>query len=88
MAPMTMRNPITGVEEPYFPKRNQIHRILAGSMVIIMMVRVWWVLCRAQWLDVCLGLLSAAWFASGCSHSSVISASRMEFPYSQECPQG
>ncbi|KYO24816.1 anoctamin-7 [Alligator mississippiensis] len=40
MAPMTMRNPITGVEEPYFPKRNQIHRILAGSMVIIMMISV------------------------------------------------
>lgn len=39
VAPMTIINPITGAEEPYFPKRRRIHRILAGSMVIIMMVR-------------------------------------------------
>ncbi|XP_067158189.1 anoctamin-7 isoform X2 [Apteryx mantelli] len=37
MAPMTKINPITGAEEPYFPKRSRCHRILAGSMVIIMM---------------------------------------------------
>uniref|UniRef100_A0A8D0GX18 Anoctamin n=1 Tax=Sphenodon punctatus TaxID=8508 RepID=A0A8D0GX18_SPHPU len=40
MAPMTIRNPITGVEEPYFPKRNRFNRILAGSMVVIMMIAV------------------------------------------------
>ncbi|NXC72478.1 ANO7 protein, partial [Anhinga anhinga] len=40
MAPMTIINPITGVEEPYFPKRSRLHRILAGSMVIIMMIAV------------------------------------------------
>lgn len=41
MAPMTIINPITGAEEPYFPKRSRLHRILAGSMVIIMMVGLW-----------------------------------------------
>uniref|UniRef100_A0A8C6YJX4 Anoctamin n=1 Tax=Nothoprocta perdicaria TaxID=30464 RepID=A0A8C6YJX4_NOTPE len=40
MAPMTIINPITGAEEPYFPKRNRHHRILAGSMVIIMMIAI------------------------------------------------
>ncbi|NXK18176.1 ANO7 protein, partial [Arenaria interpres] len=40
MAPMTITNPITGAEEPYFPKRSRLHRILAGSVVIIMMIAV------------------------------------------------
>ncbi|NXA21914.1 ANO7 protein, partial [Ibidorhyncha struthersii] len=40
MAPMTAINPITGAEEPYFPKCSRLHRILAGSMVIIMMIAV------------------------------------------------
>ncbi|XP_009891388.1 PREDICTED: anoctamin-7 [Charadrius vociferus] len=40
MAPMTIINPITGAKEPYFPKRSRLHRILAGSMVIIMMIAV------------------------------------------------
>ncbi|NWU49151.1 ANO7 protein, partial [Dromas ardeola] len=35
VAPMTIINPITGAEEPYFPKRRGIHRILAGSMLLI-----------------------------------------------------
>ncbi|XP_074860238.1 anoctamin-7 isoform X2 [Carettochelys insculpta] len=39
-APTTMENPITGVEEPYFPKRNRANRVMAGSMVIIMMIAV------------------------------------------------
>ncbi|NXA52392.1 ANO7 protein, partial [Nothocercus julius] len=39
-APMTIINPITGTEEPYFPKRSRHHRILAGSMVIIMMIAI------------------------------------------------
>ncbi|NXQ94870.1 ANO7 protein, partial [Sagittarius serpentarius] len=38
MAPMTIINPVTGAEEPYFPKRSRLHRILAGSMVITMMI--------------------------------------------------
>ncbi|XP_039345620.1 anoctamin-7 isoform X2 [Mauremys reevesii] len=37
MAPMTMENPITGAEEPYFPKRSRVKRVTAGLMVIIMM---------------------------------------------------
>lgn len=37
---MTIINPITGAEEPYFPKRSRLHWILAGSVVIIMMVRL------------------------------------------------
>ncbi|XP_050821343.1 anoctamin-7 isoform X5 [Gopherus flavomarginatus] len=40
MAPMTMENPITGAEEPYFPKRNRVKRVTAGLMVIIMMIAV------------------------------------------------
>ncbi|KAF1480664.1 Anoctamin-7, partial [Pygoscelis antarcticus] len=40
MAPMTIINPIMGAEEPYFPKRSHLHRILAGSVVIIMMIAV------------------------------------------------
>ncbi|NXD15212.1 ANO7 protein, partial [Nothocercus nigrocapillus] len=39
-APMTIINPITGTEEPYFPKRSRHHRILAGSMVVIMMIAI------------------------------------------------
>ncbi|XP_034638038.1 anoctamin-7 isoform X2 [Trachemys scripta elegans] len=37
MAPMTMENPITGAEEPYFPKQNRVKRVIAGLMIIIMM---------------------------------------------------
>ncbi|NXS99153.1 ANO7 protein, partial [Jacana jacana] len=40
MAPMTTTNPITGAEEPYFPQRSRLQRILAGSMVIVMMIAV------------------------------------------------
>lgn len=39
MAPMTALNPITGEDEPYFPEKNRIHRMLAGSVVLLMMVR-------------------------------------------------
>uniref|UniRef100_A0A8C3XK52 Anoctamin n=1 Tax=Chelydra serpentina TaxID=8475 RepID=A0A8C3XK52_CHESE len=40
MAPMMMENPITGAEEPYFPKRNRVKRVMAGLMIIIMMIAV------------------------------------------------
>ncbi|XP_039617734.1 anoctamin-7 [Polypterus senegalus] len=40
MAPMTMRNPVTGAEEPYFPERNRMNRTITGCMVIIIMVTV------------------------------------------------
>ncbi|XP_044208987.1 anoctamin-7 [Thunnus albacares] len=40
MAPMTMRNPVTGAEEPYFPENKRINRTLTGCMVIIIMVVV------------------------------------------------
>ncbi|XP_043347538.1 anoctamin-7 isoform X2 [Dermochelys coriacea] len=40
MAPMTMENPITGAEEPYFPKQNRVKRVMAGLMIIIMMIAV------------------------------------------------
>uniref|UniRef100_A0A8C7UDD5 Anoctamin n=1 Tax=Oncorhynchus mykiss TaxID=8022 RepID=A0A8C7UDD5_ONCMY len=39
-APMTLRNPVTGAEEPYFPKRRRFNRTLTGGMVIIIMVSV------------------------------------------------
>ncbi|XP_068441342.1 anoctamin-7 [Clinocottus analis] len=38
MAPMTMRNPVTGAEEPYFPQKTRFNRTMTGCMVIILMV--------------------------------------------------
>lgn len=38
-APMTALNPITGEDEPYFPEKNRVRRMLAGSVVLLMMVR-------------------------------------------------
>ncbi|KAM9733780.1 LOW QUALITY PROTEIN: anoctamin-7 [Menidia menidia] len=40
MAPMTMRNPVTGAEEPYFPQEKRLNRTLTGCMVIVIMVAV------------------------------------------------
>lgn len=42
MAPMTMRNPVTGAEEPYFPENKRLNRTLTGCMAIIIMVRFLW----------------------------------------------
>lgn len=39
-APMTALNPITGEDEPYFPEKNRVRRMLAGSVVLLMMVAV------------------------------------------------
>ncbi|KAM5271062.1 anoctamin-7 isoform 3-T3 [Hipposideros larvatus] len=39
-APTTAPNPITGEDEPYFPRRSRVRRVLAGSVVIAMMVAV------------------------------------------------
>ncbi|AWO99528.1 putative anoctamin-7-like [Scophthalmus maximus] len=38
MAPMTMRNPVTGLEEPYFPENQRFNRTLSGCMVIVVMI--------------------------------------------------
>ncbi|KAK1162701.1 hypothetical protein AOXY_G17613 [Acipenser oxyrinchus oxyrinchus] len=40
MAPMTLRNPVTGSEEPYFPERNRLNRTATGCMVIVVMIVV------------------------------------------------
>ncbi|KAM4589435.1 anoctamin-7 isoform 1-T1 [Fundulus diaphanus] len=40
MAPMTMRNPVTGAEEPYFPEKKRFNRTVTGCMVIVIMVAV------------------------------------------------
>ncbi|XP_063762625.1 anoctamin-7 [Eleginops maclovinus] len=40
MAPMTIRNPVTGIEEPHFPANKRINRTLTGCMAIIVMVAV------------------------------------------------
>ncbi|XP_061828427.1 anoctamin-7 [Nerophis lumbriciformis] len=40
MAPMTMRNPLTGAEEPYFPEKTRFNRVLTGSMIMVIMVVV------------------------------------------------
>uniref|UniRef100_A0A3B4EAQ2 Anoctamin n=1 Tax=Pygocentrus nattereri TaxID=42514 RepID=A0A3B4EAQ2_PYGNA len=40
MAPAMEENPVTGVKEPYFPEKARISRMLTGSMVIVIMVRL------------------------------------------------
>ncbi|KAM8953173.1 anoctamin-7 [Pelodytes ibericus] len=40
LAPLTILNPITGIEEPYFPKAYRLRRIFTGSMVIVLMIAV------------------------------------------------
>uniref|UniRef100_A0A3Q4HXG3 Anoctamin n=1 Tax=Neolamprologus brichardi TaxID=32507 RepID=A0A3Q4HXG3_NEOBR len=40
MAPTMEQNPVTGVKEPYFPEKTRLSRMFTGSMVIIMMVRL------------------------------------------------
>ncbi|XP_030393152.1 anoctamin-7-like isoform X2 [Gopherus evgoodei] len=37
MAPRMEQNPITGVKEPYFAKRDRLSRIMTGSMAIVIM---------------------------------------------------
>ncbi|XP_078306756.1 anoctamin-7 [Panthera onca] len=39
-APTTALNPVTGEDEPYFPERSRVRRVLAGSTVVVMMVAV------------------------------------------------
>ncbi|XP_057602509.1 anoctamin-7 [Hippopotamus amphibius kiboko] len=39
-APTTAVNPITGEDEPYFPERSRLRRVLAGSVVVTVMVAV------------------------------------------------
>ncbi|XP_065277392.1 anoctamin-7-like [Emys orbicularis] len=40
MAPRMEQNPITGLKEPYFPKRDRLSRVLTGSMAIVIMLCV------------------------------------------------
>ncbi|XP_067851723.1 anoctamin-7-like isoform X2 [Heptranchias perlo] len=40
MAPMTIKNPVTGAEEPYFPKKERLQRVITSSMVILLLVAV------------------------------------------------
>ncbi|XP_050787165.1 anoctamin-7-like isoform X3 [Gopherus flavomarginatus] len=40
MAPRMEQNPITGVKEPYFAKRDRLSRIMTGSMAIVIMLCV------------------------------------------------
>ncbi|XP_071352161.1 anoctamin-7 isoform X2 [Trachinotus anak] len=40
MAPMTVRNPVTGAEEPHFPDKKRFNRTLTGCMVIVIMITV------------------------------------------------
>lgn len=37
---MTLRNPVTGQEEPYFPENKRFNRSLTGCMAILIMVGV------------------------------------------------
>lgn len=40
MAPMTIRNPVTGAEEPYFPQTTRLNRTLTGCSILLIMVAV------------------------------------------------
>ncbi|TRY58070.1 hypothetical protein DNTS_022712, partial [Danionella cerebrum] len=40
LAPLTVQNPVTGAEEPYFPETRRLSRTLTGNMVIILMIAV------------------------------------------------
>ncbi|KAJ8395160.1 hypothetical protein AAFF_G00036160 [Aldrovandia affinis] len=40
MAPAMEHNPVTGVKEPYFPKKDRLSRMVTGSMVIVIMLCV------------------------------------------------
>ncbi|XP_051535730.1 anoctamin-7 [Myxocyprinus asiaticus] len=40
MAPMMVRNPVTGAEEPYFPESQRLSRSLTGNMVILLMIAI------------------------------------------------
>ncbi|KAG7252272.1 hypothetical protein CRUP_011276, partial [Coryphaenoides rupestris] len=40
MAPAREYNPVTGVKEPYFPKRDRLTRMFTASMVIVVMLCV------------------------------------------------
>ncbi|NXF34107.1 ANO7 protein, partial [Nyctibius bracteatus] len=80
MAPMTITNPITGAEEPYFPRRRRLHRILAGSMVIMMMIAmvVMFLVSIILYRAVVAILLSSSgyfWFAASASRIASITGS-------------
>ncbi|XP_013041644.3 anoctamin-7 [Anser cygnoides] len=80
MAPMTIINPITGAEEPYFPKRSRIHRIVAGLVVIIMLIAmvVMFVVSIILYRTVVAILLSSSgyfWFVASASRIASISSS-------------
>ncbi|XP_034024589.1 anoctamin-7 [Thalassophryne amazonica] len=40
MAPMTVKNPVTGAEEPYFPENQRFNRTLTGCIIIFCMVTI------------------------------------------------
>ncbi|XP_076002640.1 anoctamin-7 [Genypterus blacodes] len=40
LAPMTIRNPVTGAEEPYFPENRRLNRIFTGCMIMVFMMVV------------------------------------------------
>ncbi|NXO50169.1 ANO7 protein, partial [Aramus guarauna] len=80
MAPMMRINPVTGAEEPYFPKSSRLHRILAGSMVIIMMIAmaVMFVVSVILYRAVVAILLSSSgyfWFVASASRIASITGS-------------
>uniref|UniRef100_A0A3P8U002 Anoctamin n=1 Tax=Amphiprion percula TaxID=161767 RepID=A0A3P8U002_AMPPE len=57
MAPMTVRNPVTRAEEPYFPEQKRLNRTLTSCMVIIIMVVEGLCVCLYNMCVVCVVLL-------------------------------
>ncbi|KAM9231033.1 LOW QUALITY PROTEIN: anoctamin-7 [Leptosomus discolor] len=72
MAPMTIINPITGVEEPYFHTHSCLHWILAGSVVILMMVAMVVLVVSVTIYRVVVAILLSSlgyfWFVASASH--------------------
>uniref|UniRef100_A0A8C0R7I4 Anoctamin n=1 Tax=Canis lupus dingo TaxID=286419 RepID=A0A8C0R7I4_CANLU len=56
-APTTAPNPVTGEDEPYFPRRLRVRRVLAGSVLVVMLVAVV-VMCLVS-VILCRGILAA-----------------------------
>ncbi|NXC37579.1 ANO7 protein, partial [Penelope pileata] len=79
-APMTIISPITGAEEPYFPTRSRLHRILAGFMLIIMLIAmvVMFVVSIIIYRTVVIILLSSSgylWLVASASRLAAVSSS-------------
>ncbi|NXJ67591.1 ANO7 protein, partial [Rostratula benghalensis] len=77
-APTTTTNPVTGAEEPHFPRRSRLYRVVAGSAVIIIAVVVMFLVSIILYRAVVAILLSSSgyfWFVASASLIASITGS-------------